>query len=93
MAEPLGEGYERAGMVDSLSHFMKNKMRDEHFYKSYRIHGTVGNKIKSFSSRFSFFYDSMSSDCDLYHAPSFKKLKAESFISVLLCLLLFPFGA
>ena len=34
----------------------------------------------------------MSSDCDLYHVPSFKKLKAEPFISVLLHLLLFAFG-
>ena len=62
-------------------------------YKSYRTHGTVENKLKSFSSRLSIFYDSMSSDCDLYHAPSFKKLKAEPFISVLLRLLLFAFGA
>ena len=62
-------------------------------YKSYRTHGTVENKIESFSLRFSIFYDSMSSDCDLYHAPSFKKLLAEPFISVSLCLLLFAFGA
>ena len=34
-------------------------------YKSYRTHGTVENKIESFSSRFSIFYDSMSSNCDL----------------------------
>ena len=61
--------------------------------KSYRTHGTVEIKIESFSSRFSMFYDSMSSDCDLYHAPSFKKLKAEPFISVSLRLLLFAFGA
>ena len=40
-------------------------------YKSYCTHGTVENKIESFSSRFSIFYDSMSSNCDLYHAPSF----------------------
>ena len=52
------------------------------FNKSYRTHGTVDNKIESFSSRLSIFYDSMSSDCDLYHAPFFKKLKAEPFISV-----------
>ena len=62
-------------------------------YKSYRTHGTVENKIKSFNSRFSIFYDSMSSNCDLYHAPSFKKLKAEPFISVFLRLVLFAFGA
>ena len=60
-------------------------------YKSSRTHGTVENKIESSISRFSIFYDSMSSDCDLYHAPSFKKLKAEPFISVSLCLLLFAF--
>ena len=35
----------------------------------------------------------MSRDCDLYHAPSFKKLKAEPFISVFLRLVLFAFGA
>ena len=63
-------------------------------YKSYRTHRrTVENKIKSVSSRFSIFYDSMSSDWDLYHVPSFKKLKAEPFISVSLCFLLFAFGA
>ena len=62
-------------------------------YKSYRTHGTVENKIKSFSSRFSIFYGSTSSDCDLYHATSFKKLKAELFISVSLRLLLLTFGA
>ena len=62
-------------------------------YKSYRTHGTVENKIESFSTRFSIFYDSMSRDCDLYHTPSFQKLKAEPFISVLLHLLLFAFGA
>ena len=61
--------------------------------KSYRTHGTIENKIKIFTSRFSIFYDSMSSDCDLCHAPSFQKLKAELFISVSLCLLLFAFGA
>ena len=63
------------------------------FYKSYRTHGTVENKIESLGSRFSIFYDSMSCDCDLYHAPSFKKLKAEPFISVSLRLILFAFGA
>ena len=36
-------------------------------YKSYRTHGIVKNKIESFISRFSIFYDSMSSDCDLSH--------------------------
>ena len=61
--------------------------------KSYGTHGTVENKIESFISRFYIFYDSMSSDCDLYHVPSFKQLKAEPFISFLLCLLLFAFGA
>ena len=61
--------------------------------KSYRTHGTVENKIESFSSRLSIFYYSMSSDCDLYHSTSFKKLKAEPFISVSLCLLLFAFDA
>ena len=30
----------------------------------------VKKKIESFSSRFSIFYDSMSSDCDLSHALS-----------------------
>ena len=35
----------------------------------------------------------MSSDCDLYHALSFKKLTAEPIISVSLHLLLFAFGA
>ena len=43
--------------------------------KSYRNHGIIKNKIESFSSRFSIFYDSMSSHCDLYHAHSFKNLK------------------
>ena len=62
-------------------------------YKSYRTHGTVENKIESFSSRFSIFYNFMSSDCYFYPAPSFKKLKADPFISVSLCLLLFAFGA
>ena len=63
-------------------------------YKSYLTHRrTLENKIKSVSSRFSIFYDSMSSDWDLYHVPSFKKLKAEPFISVSLCLLLFAFGS
>ena len=38
--------------------------------KSYRTHGIVKEKIESFSSRFSIFYDSMSSDCDLSHALS-----------------------
>ena len=55
--------------------------------KSYRTHGTVENEYESFSSRFSIFYNSMTSDCDLYHTPSIKKLKAEPFISVLLPLL------
>ena len=60
-------------------------------YKSYCTHGSVENKIESLSSRFSIFYDSMSSDCDLYQAPSFKKLKAELFISVSLSLLQLAF--
>ena len=64
-------------------------MRNE----SYRTHGTVENKIESFSSRFSIFYDSMSSDSDLYRAPYFKKLKAEPLISVSLRLLQFAFDA
>ena len=38
--------------------------------KSYRTHGIVKKKIESFSSRFSIFHDSMSSDCDLSHALS-----------------------
>ena len=83
--ERVGEG--REGVVIGLG-----VGSGEWRYKSYRTHATVENKIESFSSRFSIFYDSMSSDCDLYHAPSFKKLKAESFIPVLLCLLLFVFG-
>ena len=63
------------------------------FNKPYHTHGTVENKIKNLSSRFSFFYDSMSSNCYLYHVPSFKKLKAEPFISVSLRILLLVFGA
>ena len=62
-------------------------------YKSYRTHGIIKKKIESFSSRFSILYDYMSSDCDLYHTLSFKKLKAEPFISVSLPLLLLAFGA
>ena len=63
-------------------------------YKSYRTHGTIENKIESFSSRYSIFYDSMStcSDFDLYSAPSFMKLKVEPFISVSLRLLQFAYG-
>ena len=38
--------------------------------KSYRTYGIVKKKIESFSSRFSIFKDSMSSDCDLSHTLS-----------------------
>ena len=50
-------------------------------------------KSRALARNFCIFYDSMGSDCDLYHAPSFKKLKAELFISVSLRLFLFAFGA
>ena len=49
-------------MKDKSSHMKLCWGRD---YKSYHTHGTVENKIESFSSRFYIFYDSMSSDCDL----------------------------
>ena len=67
-------GVEKDGKPNSFTGCVK--------YKSYCTHGTVENKIESFSSRFSIFCDSMSSYCDLYHAPSFKKLKTELFMSV-----------
>ena len=38
--------------------------------KSYPTHGILKNKIESFSSRFSIFYNSMSSYCDLSQASA-----------------------
>ena len=50
-------------------------------YKSYRTHGIMKNKIERFCSRFSIFYDSMKSDCDLSHAcsPRSQRLVANNF--------------
>ena len=54
------------------------------FYESYRTHGIVKNKIESFSLRFSIFYDSMSSDCDLSppRAPRNPRLVANNLLFV-----------
>ena len=56
-------------------------------------HGIIENRKSRAKALDFIFYDSMSSDFDLYHVPSFKKLKADPFISVLLRLLLFAFAA
>ena len=44
--------------------------------KYFCTHGIVKNKIECFSSRFSIFYDSMSSDCALSHAGVLQETKS-----------------